>query len=266
MVGCRLPGVSDENPVPTVFGLVDEVIRPLARAVPRRLSVRAYYDPDGDPELPMGPPATDVVEAAERHTRWHAALGALGLSGDGTLTPKAAALFRVLRRGPVRGAVTGLVADRLEPLRLHFFGDQETAAVLLYAHRRVQLGMSDAARLPEQVARRLPAAEPGPGKLVTIVADPLGRVDPDEVAGLRALAARPRLGTMVFDLTISRKIVAEHPRGAVVLFDTDLGRYLLTTGVGVDGRWVLHFAPATGEQIANWVRHAMHLHLEPVCG
>ncbi|WP_236796302.1 ESX secretion-associated protein EspG [Amycolatopsis sp. GM8] len=258
--------MSDLSLAPTVFELVDEVIRPLTLAVPRRLSVRRYYDPDGDPGLPMGPPSADIVEAAERQTRWHAALGAIGLSRDGALTPKAVALFRVMRRGPVRGAVTGLVADRLEPLRLHFFGDQETGAVLEYAGKQVRLGVSPAARLPEQVAARLPAAEPGPGELVRIQADPLGRIAPEAVAELRALAARPRLATMVFDLTVGRKIVAEHPRGAVVLFDTDLGRYLVFTSVGADGRWVLFFAPASGQHVASWIRHSVQTHLEPVCG
>jgi hypothetical protein len=261
--------MSDETPTPTVFELVDEIVRPLARAVPRRLSVLTYYDPDGNPELPMGPPAPGVVEEAERQTRWHAALVPLGLSRDGALTPKAVRLFRSLRRGQVRGAVTGLLADRLEPLRMHFFADHETASVVEYAGGRVLLGSGGAGRLAEQVVQRLPEARPGPGQLVRIPADPLGCVAPEheaQVAQLRQLAARPRLATMVFDLTISDKIIAEHPRGAVVLFDTDLGRYLVITAIDEDGCWVLFHSPATNRHVGHWIRRSVQAHLEPACG
>ncbi|MTD59483.1 ESX secretion-associated protein EspG [Amycolatopsis pithecellobii] len=254
--------MSDVTRTPTVFELVDEVVRPVAPV--RRLSVRTYYDPDGDPELPMGPPVAGVVEEAERHTRWHAALGSLGLSRDGTLTPKGGVLFRAIRRGPVRGAVTGVLAGRLEPFRMHFFGDNQAGAILEYTDRQVRAGCTR--RLPEQVARRLPAAEAGPGELVRIPADRLGRISSAGVAELRALAARPRLATMVFDLMIGGKIVAGYPRGAMVLFDTDVGRYLVCTTIGQDGRWSLYFAPATGEHVASWIRHHMQALREPVCG
>lgn len=261
--------MSDETPTPTVFELVDEIVRPLTRAVPRRLSVLTYYDPDGNPEVPMGPPSAGIVEEAERQTRWHAVLGPLGLSRDGALTPKALRLFRSLRRGQVRGAVTGLLADRLEPLRLHFFADYETGSVVEYAGGRVLLGTGGATGLAEQVTDRLPEATPGPGELVRIPADPLGRVAPEhaaQVARLRELAARPRLATMVFDLTISDKIIAEHPRGAVVLFDTDLGRYLVITAIDEDGCWVLFHSPASRQHIGHWIRQSVQAHLEPACG
>ncbi|TVT16744.1 ESX secretion-associated protein EspG [Amycolatopsis acidiphila] len=261
--------MSDETPTPTVFELVDEIVRPLAWAVPRRLSVLTYYDPDGNPELPMGPPAAGIVEEAERQTRWHAALGSLGLSRDGVLTPKAVALFRSLRRGQVRGAVTGVLADSLEPLRLHFFADHETGSVVEYVGGRVQLGSGGARRLADRVVERLPEARPGPGELLRIAADPLGRVAPEhagQVAQLRELAARPRLATMMFDLTISDKIIAEHPRGAVVLFDTDLGRYLVITAIDEDGNWVLFHSPATGQHVGHWIRQSVQAHLEPACG
>jgi hypothetical protein len=261
--------MSDATSTPTVFELVDEIVRPLARVLPRRLSVLTYYDPDGNPELPMGPPAAGVVEEAERHTRWHAALAPLGLSLDGRLTPKAVALFRSLRHGQVRGAVTGVFADHVRPLRMHFFGDRETGLVVEYTGKRVLLGTGGAGRLPEQVVQRLPEAIAGPGRLVRIPADPFGRVSgrqARQVAELRELAARPRLGTMVFDLTVSDKIIAEHPRGAVVLFDTDLGRYLVITAIDEDGNWVLFFSPATGRHIRHWIRQSVQAHLEPACG
>ncbi|SFK77693.1 ESX secretion-associated protein EspG [Amycolatopsis sacchari] len=261
--------MSDAPGFPTVFELVDEVIRPVTRAVPRRPSVLRYYDPEGDPELPMGPPAAGVVEEAERQTRWHAALGALGLSREGELTPDALALFRVLRRGPVRGAVTAVFADRLVPLRMHFFGDREACAVLEYSGARVALNTGPAGELPARVAARLPRCPAGPGEIVRIAADPLGRVSAEqaaEVARLRALAARPRTGTAVFDLTIGSRILAEHPRGAVVLFDTDLGRYLLITALLPEGDWVLYLAPATRQHVAHWIGHSVLAHLEAACG
>lgn len=153
--------MSDATSTPTVFELVDEIVRPLTRAVPRRLSVLTYYDPDGNPELPMGPPAAGVVEEAERQTRWHAALAPLGLSRDGALTPKAVTLFRSLRHGQVRGVVTGVLAGRREPLLMHFFGDRETASVVQYTGKRVLLGSGGAGGLPEQVVERLPDAAGG---------------------------------------------------------------------------------------------------------
>ena len=251
-----------------MFELVDEVVRPLTRAVPRRLSVLTYYDPDGDPEQPMGPPEAGVVEEAERQTRWHAVLGPLGLSRGGELTPGAVAMFRSLRHGQVRGAVTGVFADRLVPLRLHFFGDRETGTVLEYTGGRVALGTGPAARLADRVVARLPQCPAGEGEIVRVPADPLGRVSPEyaaEVAQLRALAARPRTGTAVFDLSIDGKILAEHPRGAVVLLDTDLGRHLVLTALAPGG-WVLYFAPATREHFGHWIRHSVRAHLEPACG
>jgi hypothetical protein len=261
--------MSDATSTPTVFELVDEIVRPLARAVPRRLSVLTYYDPDGNPELPMGPPGAGVVEEAERQTRWHAALAPLGLSRDGALTPKAVALFRSLRHGQVRGAATGLLADRLEPLRMHFFGDHETGSVVEYAGRRVLLGLGSGGRLPEQVAERLPDVAAGPGRLVRIPADPRGRISAEharQVTELRKLAARPRLATLIFDLTVSDKIIAEPPRGGVILFDTDLGRYLVATAIDGDGRWVLFLSPAPREHIGHWIRQSVQAHVEPVCG
>lgn len=261
--------MTEQPSTPTVFALVDEIVQPLTRAVPRRLSVLTYYDPDGNPEVPMGPPGAGIVEEAERQTRWHATLGQLGLSRDGALTPKAVRLFRALRHGQVRGAVAGLFADRPEPLRLHFFADHETGVVVEYVNGRVLLGSGAAERLAEQVADRLPVAQPGRGRLERIIADPLGRIaagQTAQVAKLRELAARPRLATMVFDLTVSDKIIAEHPRGAVVLFDTDRGRHLVSTAIAADGTWVLFHSPATSGHVSHWIRRSVRAHLEPACG
>lgn len=83
--------------------------------------------------------------------------------------------------------------------------------------------------LPEQVAERLPDAAAGPGRLVRIPADPLGRVSAEharQVAELRELAARPRLA----------------------------------------GRWVLFFTPATRQHIGHWIRQSVQAHLEPARG
>lgn len=71
---------------------------------------------------------------------------------------------------------------------------------------------------------------------------------------------------MIFDLTIGDKIIAEHPRGAVVLFDADVGRYLVITAIDEDGRWGLFFSPATRQHIGHWIRQSVQAHLEPACG
>ncbi|SFP54771.1 EspG family protein [Amycolatopsis arida] len=251
----------------TVFALVDDVVRPITQALPRRPSAREFLDPDF--RLPAAfdersPPVTDLIAEAEHYTRFVSGMAAMGLvDEDGGISAEAAGMYRAFRGGHVRGVVTGVFADRSEPLHVRFYGDRRYAMVMTVVGGEATMRTGSRGGLPEWALDDLPDPPPGPGAPFEIAADERGVVlagQDSSLAALRSAVARRRHGTVLVDLTVREKVLTEHPHGAFALLDTDLGRYLVTTSVGPDGRWVLRYAPATRETAVAWIAHSLERH------
>jgi hypothetical protein len=245
----------------TVFELVDEIIAPLSQVVPRRPSPMEYLDPDfclpavfGDQPPPEG---GDLVAEAEAYTRFVSGMAALGLvGGDGGVAPEAVGLYRAFRGGFIRGVVTGVFTDRTDPLEVRFFGDEDNAAVLTMSGDQATLRAGGLRGLAEWALDDLPDPPGGPGEVIEIHADERGVIPQHHrrlLAAVREAARRPRLGTVLVDLTVRDTIIAEHPHGAMGLLDNDLGRYLLATAIDPGGHWVFWFAPATRARAEQWI-------------
>ncbi|WP_026360661.1 ESX secretion-associated protein EspG [Amycolatopsis nigrescens] len=253
---------------PTVFELVDEVIAPLTRAVPRRLSVMQFYDPDADPASPPGLPLADLAAEAARHSYWHDRLAELGLSEGGRLVPGMPELLDAMRRGDVRGVLTGVFAGRPEPVQVQFFGGKQHAALISRVGDQAVLRTGSAEDLVRLVLEQLPDRPPGRGDVLRLDAGPLGVLGPEcaaEVAHIRELGARPRLGTVLVDLSVGDKVVANHPGGTYALLDTADGRHALAGSVDCAGNWSLLCRPISTAKAGEWLAESIHQHEEPGC-
>ncbi|WP_232376508.1 ESX secretion-associated protein EspG [Amycolatopsis aidingensis] len=247
----------------TIFALLDEVLAPLVSAVPERPSPMEFLDPDF--RLPAAlqerppPDKGDLAAEAEQYTKVVGDMAAMGLLPEGEVTPAAVALYRTLRAGHIRGVVTGVFADRAEPLQVRFFGDQDCATVLNVVGGEVLLRSGSVRGLPQWAFDDIRDVPRGPGGFVELRADEHGLLPgraADTVAMIRRSVARPRYGTVLVDLSVRDRIRSEYPRGAFVLFDNDVGRYFLGTSVNERGHWVLQYAPAGRAHAERWVEHA----------
>ncbi|WP_116050999.1 ESX secretion-associated protein EspG [Amycolatopsis palatopharyngis] len=249
------------NSTQTVFELVDEIIAPLSQVVPRRPSPMEYLDPHFCLPAVFGerppPDGGDLVAEAEAYTRFVAGMAALGLvAEDGSVAPEAVGLYRAFRGGFIRGVVTGVFADRADPLEVRFFGDEDNAAVLTVSGEQATLRAGALPGLAEWALDDLPDPPGGPGEVIEIHADERGVIPGRHgplLDSVREAAHRPRLGTVLVDLTVRDTIVAEHPHGSMGLLDNDLGRYLLATAIDPSGHWVFWFAPATRARAEQWI-------------
>lgn len=255
------------NSTLAVFDVIDEVVAPIRAEVPERPSVMEFFDPQF--EIPAcleqrpEPRDRDLAAEVEEYLRFVAGMSVLGLAPDGRVTPEAIGLYRALRGGFVRGVVTGVFAERREPWEVRFFGDEDFTTVLNKAGDQARLRAGFLSTLPGWVFDGLPECEPGPGEIVVIQADEHGLIEPDQLEALsamRAAIARPRLGTVLVDLTVRDAVCAEYPHGAFGLVDNDLGRYLFSASLDGDRRWTIWWCPANRSHAERWIAESVRRH------
>jgi hypothetical protein len=261
------------NPALAVFDVIDEVIAPITEVVRDRPSVMEFFDPEFQLPAVLGsdPPAVtesgvtelSVAEEAEQYVKFLTGMAAIGLVSDGEVTPQAVGLYRALRGGFIRGAVTGVFPARSRPWEVRFFGDEEYTTVLNTFDTQARLRSGFLSALPGWVFDGLPEHQPGPGEFLQIRADSNGLVTAEsaaELAILRELAARPRLGTVLVDLTVRNAVLTEYPHGAFGLIDNDLGRYQFSASREPDGGWTIAWGPATRHTAEQWIVRAVKNH------
>jgi hypothetical protein len=258
-----------------VFDVIDEVIAPITAVVRDRPSVMEFFDPEfklpavlenepaGGGESEGGSVGLSVADEAEQYVKFVSGMAAIGLVSEGAVTPEAVGLYRALRGGFIRGAVTGVFPTRPKPWEVRFFGDEEYTTVLNTLDTQARLRSGFLSSLPGWVFDGLPERKPGPGEFLEIHADESGLIPESSAADLatiRELAARPRLGTVLVDLTVRDSILTEYPHGAFGLVDNDLGRYQFSASLNEDGRWMIGWGPATRRTAEQWIVRAVKNH------
>ncbi|MFD8496851.1 ESX secretion-associated protein EspG [Amycolatopsis sp. NPDC059657] len=255
------------NSTLAVFDVIDEVVAPIRAEVPERPSVMEFFDPQFQVPACLEecalPRDRDLVAEVEEYLRFVTGMSALGLAPGGQVTPEAIGLYRALRGGFIRGVVTGVFAERREPWEVRFFGDEDFTTVLSKAGDQARLRAGFLSTLPGWVFDGLPEREAGPGEIVVIQADEHGLIEPDQheaLAAMREAVARPRLGTVLVDLTVRDAVCAEYPHGAFGLVDNDLGRYLFSASLDGDRRWTIWWCPATRSHAERWIAESVRRH------
>lgn len=249
----------------TVFELADEAVAPVLAAVPERPYPPDHYRPDIGIDIPSlarsSGASGNVGDEAEHYLSWVTNMTKVGIVEDGQLNEVGTAVMEALLHARVRVVCTGVFAEEDHPLDVRCYADNDYAYLVRHHYNgAMTLRYGPLFELSTMLAEVIPERRTGSGPITHINVGEDGEI-PAERAGdvdaVRRSLARPRLGTMNFDIAMGDVVFVSHPDRTFAWIDNDQGRYVISNMWKSSGQWQFMHGPSGFRQFQTIIQGAV---------
>lgn len=247
----------------TIFELAEEAVAPVLAAVPERPYPPDHYRPDVGIDVASlarnsAAGLDNVVDEAEHYLSWVANMTKVGIVEDGQLNEVGTAVMEALLHARVRVVCTGVFAELDHPLDVRCYADNEYAYLVRHHHNgRMELRYGPLFTLAEMLAQLIPERRSGTGPITHLSVGPDGEIPDDRADDVRAIReniARPRLGTVNFDIAMGDVVYVQHPERTFSWIDNERGRYVVSNMWKSSGQWQFMHGPSGFHQFQTIIQ------------